>query len=70
MGIVYLLLLPRVGYVISIFLLVCATAAYNGQPTDRKLWMFGAGLTLVFYLLFVKLLGIPQPAGFWPGLLG
>ena len=69
-GVVFLLVLEHLGYVVSLFALVCATAVYNGRPVDRALWLFGGGLTLVFYLLFVKLLGIPLPAGFWPGLVG
>ena len=69
-GVVFLLVLSHLGYVVSAFALACATALYNGHALDRRLWMFGAGLTLAFYLLFVKLLGIPLPAGFWPGLIG
>ena len=69
-GVAYVAAVGHLGYVLSVFALVCATAWYNGQPVAPRLWMVAVGMTAVFYLLFVKLLGIPQPAGFWPGLLG
>lgn len=69
-GIIYLLLLPHIGYVPGIFLLVCAVAIYIGAKPG--LYTAGVGLLVAvcFYLLFKRLLGIPMPAGIWPGLLG
>jgi putative tricarboxylic transport membrane protein len=67
-GIAYLILLPLIGYVISLALLIIAAAWY--QEGARRKWLIptaiiGAGL---FWLVFVKLLQIDQPAGFWPDL--
>lgn len=67
-GIAYLILLPLVGYILSLALLIGATAWY--QERARPRWLvptsiIGAG---VFWLIFVELLQIAQPAGFWPSL--
>jgi hypothetical protein len=67
-GIAYLVLLPIIGYVISLALLIFAAAWY--QEGTRRRWLIptaiaGAG---VFWLVFVQLLQIDQPAGLWPAL--
>lgn len=67
-GVAYLVLLPIVGYVISLALLIIAAAWY--QEGSRRSWLIptaiiGAGL---FWLVFVQLLKIDQPAGIWPSL--
>ena len=36
---------------------------------DRQVVVIALGGAVVFWLLFVVLLGIPQPAGLWPSLL-
>jgi hypothetical protein len=67
-GIAYLVLLPLIGYVISLALLILAAAWY--QEGSRGRWLIptaivGSGL---FWLIFVEILQIDQPAGFWPSL--
>ncbi|HVY99941.1 MAG TPA: tripartite tricarboxylate transporter TctB family protein [Dongiaceae bacterium] len=67
-GVAYLVLLPLIGYVISLALLILAAAWY--QEGARRRWLVptaivGAG---VFWLVFVQILQIDQPAGFWPSL--
>jgi cell division protein FtsW (lipid II flippase) len=67
-GIAYLVLLPILGYVISLALLIFAAAWY--QEGARRRWLIptaivGAG---IFWLIFVQVLQIDQPAGFWPSL--
>jgi hypothetical protein len=67
-GIAYLVLLPLIGYVISLALLILAAAWY--QEGTRRRWLVptaivGSGL---FWLIFVEILQIDQPAGFWPSL--
>jgi hypothetical protein len=67
-GIAYLILLPLIGYVLSLSLLIGATAWY--QERARPRWLvptsiIGAG---VFWGIFVEVLQIAQPAGFWPSL--
>jgi cell division protein FtsW (lipid II flippase) len=67
-GVAYLVLLPVIGYVISLALLIFAAAWY--QEGARRRWLIptaivGAGM---FWAIFVALLQIDQPAGFWPSL--
>jgi heme exporter protein D len=67
-GIAYVILLPLIGYIPSLALLIGATAWY--QERARPRWLvptaiIGAG---VFWVIFVEVLQIAQPAGFWPSL--
>jgi hypothetical protein len=67
-GVAYLVLLPVIGYVLSLALLIFAAAWY--QEGARRRWLIptaivGAGM---FWAIFVALLQIDQPAGFWPSL--
>ena len=69
-GVVYLLLLPHLGYLVSSMLLLGAVSIYAGLKPSLKALMFAVIGGIAFYLIFVKLLQIPLPAGFWPSLLG
>jgi hypothetical protein len=67
-GIVYIVALPWLGYVISLALLIGVVAWY--QERARRRWLVptavvGAG---VFWLIFVEILQIAEPAGIWPSL--
>ena len=76
-GIVYIVVVPFAGYLISIAALIVVTAIYHtrfapaavagGHPhsTTRVLLVGAAGAGLL-WLVFVVLLRIPQPAGIWP----
>jgi putative tricarboxylic transport membrane protein len=66
-GVGYLALVGTIGYVPAIALLVVATALYLGQSWSARLVVLALGLALLYYLLFVRLLGIPLPPGIWPG---
>lgn len=64
-GIGYILLLPILGYVLSIGLLIAAVALYSHRRLSRGLVVIaivGAG---VLYVMFVWLLQVPMPAGIW-----
>jgi hypothetical protein len=67
-GIGYLLIVGTIGYVPAIALLVLATARFIGRPWSAELVLVAVGGALFYYLLFVRLLGIPLPPGIWPGL--
>jgi hypothetical protein len=67
-GVGYLALVGTIGYVPAVALLVLATALYLGQRLSARLLVVAAGLALLYYLMFVRLLGIPLPPGIWPGL--
>jgi putative tricarboxylic transport membrane protein len=68
-GFGYLLAVPYLGYLVTIGLLLLTVALYNGKRLSRGLLLFVALGALGFYLLFVRLLDVPLPAGFWPRLL-
>lgn len=67
-GVVFLLIVEYVGYVPAIFLMICATAIYNGRPMSWRIVGLSALLTSVFYVLFDMILKIPMPTGVWPQL--
>jgi len=68
-GIVYLLILPRLGYIPSIIALFFAMSVYMGAKAGAYTAALAVGIAVFFYILFVQILGIPLPAGFWPTLL-
>jgi putative tricarboxylic transport membrane protein len=67
-GIVFISLLEELGYLVAIALLLAATAWYNGQKQLKPLLLFAVGGAIAYDLLFVQLLGIALPSGFWPTL--
>lgn len=70
LALAYLVALPRLGYVPSVFLLVAAVGLYTGARPGLQLLAVAAGAAVTYYVVFVRLLGIPLPPGFWPSLLG
>jgi hypothetical protein len=64
-GVAYLLVVPWLGYLPSIAGLIAATALYQGGVDRRRLAAVAAAGALFFWLLFVVVLGIDQPAGVW-----
>ena len=59
----YALLAPLLGYPLAIALFAAATATYAGARLGLVTAAFGAGVALVLWLGFVKLLGVTFPAG-------
>jgi hypothetical protein len=68
-GVGYLLMVPYLGYTLSILGLVLATAVYSGARFGAKTALIASLGGVFFYFFFVKLLHIPQPPGLWPDLL-
>jgi hypothetical protein len=66
-GMGYLVVVNTIGYVPAVALLLLATARFMGRPWSAELILLGIGGALLYYLLFVRLLGIPLPPGIWPG---
>lgn len=62
-GILYLLIVPFMGYLLTIAVLVMAVAAYQGAAMSLKLAGIGFGGALMLWITFVWLLRIPMPAG-------
>lgn len=69
LGVGYLLVVPYLGYVLSVMGLLLAVSLYIGARLGIKtLAVAGLG-GVFFYLLFVQFLNIPLPPGAWPSLL-
>ena len=68
-GVAYVVVVPWLGYMLSLAALIMATTYYQGGALNRQVVVVAMSGAIVFWLLFVMLLGIPQPAGWWPSLL-
>jgi cell division protein FtsW (lipid II flippase) len=62
-GAAYVLLLPYVGYFVSVALLIAAVALYEGAPRRWTVPAAALGGALLYWAVFVKLLGVNQPVG-------
>jgi hypothetical protein len=69
-GIAYLAVVGTIGYLPAVLLLILATARYVGRPWSLELLAVAAAGAVLYYLMFVRLLGIPLPPGLWPALVG
>jgi hypothetical protein len=65
MGVLYVAIVPWLGYLPSIALLIAATAWYQGGTINRRVVVVSALGALILWLLFVAFLRIPQPPGAW-----
>ena len=68
-GVIYILVVPWLGYILSIAALIAATVYYQGGGLNRRVAAVAVGGALLLWLLFVRLLHISHPAGIWPSLL-
>ena len=64
-GIVYILVAPWLGYLLSIAALILATTYYQGGTVTRQVAVVALSGGIFFYLLFVVMMGIQQPPGWW-----
>jgi hypothetical protein len=67
-GIVYITVVPWLGYLASIAALIAATICYQGVRFTPQVVLLAIGGALFFWLLFVAVLGIPHPSGAWMSL--
>ena len=67
-GALYVALVTRLGYILSIAGLIASTIYFQGGALNRRSAAVALGGALVLWLLFVRLLHIPHPAGIWPSL--
>jgi hypothetical protein len=65
-GVGYVVLVPYLGYILAIAALIVATTAYQGGVLNGRVVAVGFSGALVLWVLFVMLLGVPQPSGSWP----
>jgi hypothetical protein len=68
-GVIYILVVPWLGYILSIAALIAATVYYQGGELNRRAAAVAVGGAVFLWLLFVRLLHIAHPAGIWPSLL-
>jgi hypothetical protein len=68
-GVIYILVVPSLGYILSLAGLIFATTYYQGGAVNRQVAVVAVAGATLLWLLFVMLLGIPQPSGMWPSLL-
>jgi hypothetical protein len=62
-GIVYLLIVRTLGYAPAIALLIAAAALYGGAALSWRLFAIAVTGAVLYWLVFVWLLGIPLPGG-------
>jgi putative tricarboxylic transport membrane protein len=65
-GAVYVAIVSWLGYTISLAALMIATTYYQGGGISRRSVAIAVSGAVALWLLFVVLLGISQPPGFWP----
>jgi hypothetical protein len=65
-GVAYLVSVPWLGYPLAIAGLILATTSAQGGGVGRRTAVVAACGAVILWLLFVVLLGIPQPPGVWP----
>ena len=68
-GVLYVLAVERLGYFLSIAGLIVATTYYQGGTLGRSVVIVALAGAAICWLLFVRLMGVPQPPGWWPALL-
>jgi len=68
-GIAYIVVLPWLGYFVSIAALLTFTIYLQGGSIDRRTILVSFSGAAVFWLLFIWLLGIQYPAGIWPSVI-
>jgi hypothetical protein len=64
-GVLYVAIVPWLGYLPSIAMLIAGTAWYQGGAINRRVVVVSASGALILWLLFVAFLRIPQPPGVW-----
>ena len=67
-GVGYIVVVPWLGYVPSLAGLIVAATYCQGGAVNRRGAAVAVSGAVFFWLLFVVLLRIPQPQGFWPSL--
>ena len=67
-GVLYLALVPWLGYVLSLTGLLAATTYYQGGGMNARVVLVSLSGAIFFWVLFVAVLGISHPPGIWPSL--
>jgi putative tricarboxylic transport membrane protein len=67
-GILYLAVVPWIGYILALAGLIAATTYYQGGGLNGRVALVALSGAVFFWILFVAVLGIPHPPGIWPSL--
>jgi len=65
-GVAYVVVVPSLGYLLSIAVLIGGTTYYQGGVFNRYVVGVAVSGAVFLWLMFVVLLGIAQPPGWWP----
>ena len=68
-GIAYILILPWLGYLLSVAALITATIYFQGGSINGRSILVALSGAAIFWLLFIWLLRIQYPAGLWPSVI-
>ena len=68
LGVGYVVVLPFLGYLLSLVLLIVVVTLYSGRRPSLGLAAVAIVGAAVLYVVFVWLLQVPMPAGIWPEL--
>jgi putative tricarboxylic transport membrane protein len=68
-GVLYIVVVPWLGYVLSLAGLIFATTRHLGGAADRRAAIVAVSGAVFCWVLFVLLMRTAQPPGLWPSLL-
>jgi putative tricarboxylic transport membrane protein len=68
-GVAYIVVLPWLGYLVSVAALIIATINFQGGSINGRSILVALSGAVVFWLLFIWLLRIQYPAGLWPSVI-
>jgi hypothetical protein len=68
-GVAYIVVLPYLGYLLSVAMLIAATTYFQGGRVNAHTLVVALSGAALFWALFIWLLRIQYPAGLWPSLI-
>ena len=68
-GVVYIIVLPWLGYLLSVAALITATIYFQGGVISGRSILVAFSGAVCLWLLFIWLLRIQYPAGLWPSVI-
>jgi hypothetical protein len=68
-GVAYIIVLPWLGYLLSVAALITATIYFPGGSINGRSILVALSGAAIFWLLFIWLLRIQYPAGLWPSVI-
>ena len=69
LGIAYIVVLPYLGYLVSVAMLIALTTYLQGGALNGRTVAVALSGAALFWALFIWLLRIQYPAGLWPSLI-